>query len=142
MTVVRGVVTHDGVMYEREMIDTDTIMTKEQIPGIPDILTRLTALESIAPKRRIRLNITLGAGGTATVTITPTSPAAPFATPPFIDPIITASSTQVFFPVITSVTVDTLVVSGKRSKGTLLLTAGPFEQAATGDVVSLWIIEA
>lgn len=94
-----------------------------------------------AARRRIRLDITLDTGGVATIDITPAGK--PYAVAPMVDPIFTYdNSDKVGYTCqVLSVSETSLVVTGIRTRGTLLLTSGPFEQAEPGDVVSVWLIE-
>lgn len=123
-------VIHDGKIklascYYLEANPTEIAVTA--LPGFP------------TAKRRIRVNITLGASGVGTLDLTPYA----FAAAPDVDPIVTskADNTVSYIPRIVSVSATSLSVSAVRTKGTLLLTAGPVEQAASGDVVSVWLLE-
>jgi hypothetical protein len=94
-------------------------------------------------KRRVRKDITLGAGGVATISITPTPPEPGYAVTPQVDPIATynAAKTLQFIPKVTAVSPTSLTVEAVRTKGTVLLNVGVVEAAVAGDVVSVWIIE-
>lgn len=105
------------------------------------VLTTLTDLPGFPPaaKRRTRANITIGANGTGTLDLTSSA----YAAAPDIDPIVTtkADGSALYIPRVVSVSQTALVVSAVRTKGTLLLTAGPVEPATSGDVVSVWVLE-
>lgn len=94
-------------------------------------------------RRRVRKDITLGTGGTATIDITPPTGQLAYAVAPDIDPIVTtnASGTITYVPRVTSVSTTSLTVSALRTKSALTLTAGPLEVAVAGDVISVWVLE-
>jgi hypothetical protein len=117
------------------LFDTKFFTQVNQVPTqIGDVTDRLVMLEA---KQPVRLAITLLAGNTATIDLAPYK----LKVLPRIDQVITFSaSNQMFIPVITEVTLTKLVVSGRRTKGTLLLSGGPIEACAAGDVVTVWVI--
>ncbi|WP_417733132.1 hypothetical protein [Rosistilla oblonga] len=57
-----------------------------------------------------------------------------FQSAPIILPIPTRSGSRIIFPFVTSVAVGGLTLSALQSKGTLLLSSGPFETASSKDV--------
>lgn len=101
-----------------------------------EVTNRLTVLEAKVP---VRVDIKLGAGGVGTADLT----ALKLADVPKVDQIHTVTgtgdNTVVVFPVVTALSKTSVTVSGKKTKGTLLLSAGPITQCAANDVVSLWI---
>lgn len=66
--------------------------------------------------------------------------AAPFKKPPVLLPMNVAVGRQLYLGVATSVTETGAVVTLVRSKGTLLLSDGPFEYAPAGTTVSAVVI--
>lgn len=88
-----------------------------------------------APIQFESVTVTLGAGGSANVTFTKTYTAAPFAIP-----VTRFAGAQAFIAVPGAPTKTGVAVSGKRSRGTLLLTSGPFEDANAGDIVQFFVI--
>lgn len=78
------------------------------------------------PKRIEWVNGTTLANGTAKLTFSPA-----FTSPPIVDGSITWNSTQMIVGFASNVTVNGCDVLVMRSRGTLLLTTGPFEVAAT-----------
>ncbi len=101
-----------------------------------EVTSRLAALEAKTP---FRLDITLAVGGLATVDLTSYK----LADVPKVDQIITVSgsgdATVMTFPVVTASSKTSLTVSGKKTKGALLLSAGPMAQCTTNGKVSIWI---
>lgn len=91
-----------------------------------------------AQKRILQMNATLGAGNAVTLNfgVTP-----PFATAPLVIPVTNWVADQAFYAVAGAVTASSVALTGKRSRGTLLLSSGPFEQALSGDTVKVLIIE-
>lgn len=64
----------------------------------------------------------------------------PFTLPPVVIPLNGWSANQLVCPYTAAVTAKDVTVKAKRSKGTLLLTAGPFEDAAAGTPVSVLVL--
>ncbi len=81
------------------------------------------------------ITVTLGAGGTANATFTKT-----YTEPPLVLPMTRFVGDQMFAAVAGAPSLTGVTVTGKRSRGTLLLTSGPFEAAASGDVVQLAVL--
>lgn len=97
--------------------------------------TQMAAALAAAGVTAIKLQATLGTGGAVTLT---------FPTPYVSPPIVVNSSRFVanrgYFAVPGTVTTTTVDLTGKRNKGTLLLSDGPNEAAAAGDVVEVLVI--
>ncbi|MBC2659824.1 hypothetical protein H7A76_30690 [Pseudomonas sp. MSSRFD41] len=81
------------------------------------------------------LTAVLGAGGLVNVLFTKT-----YTSPPVLIPVTRFVGDQAFIPVIGVPTLTGVEVTGKRTRGTLLLTSGPFESAAAGDTVQFVVI--
>jgi hypothetical protein len=81
------------------------------------------------------VTVTLGAGGTANAAFTKT-----YTEAPLVLPMTRFVGDQMFAAVVGTPTLTGVSVSGKRSRGTLLLTSGPFEAAASGDVVQFAVL--
>ena len=93
---------------------------------------------ALPARRRIKLDVTLGTGGSTAVDLTQYG----FTLAPTLYQIITKNAAkQVLFPKFSGVTKDAATVTGERSRATLLLSDGPFEPAVAGDVVSFWVQE-
>ncbi|KPA87271.1 hypothetical protein PF66_06181 [Pseudomonas asplenii] len=88
-----------------------------------------------APTQFEVVSVTLGAGGTGTATFAKT-----YATAPIVIPFTRFVGQQSFTAVPGNPTKTSVTVTGRRSRGTLLLSAGPFEDAVAGDVVQLFVI--
>lgn len=88
-----------------------------------------------APTQFEVLSVTLGAGGTGTATFTKT-----YASAPIVIPTTRFVGQQSFTAVPGTPSKTSVSVTGKRSRGTLLLSAGPFEDAVAGDTVQLFVI--
>lgn len=95
--------------------------------------TALTSALATAGVSATRLTATLGAGGTVTIAHGKT-------VAPVIVPVSRYASDQEFVAVVGAVTATQVTLTGKRSRGTLLLTSGPFEPAVSGDVVEVLVI--
>lgn len=85
-----------------------------------------------SPKRVEVLSTTANSGGIATFTFSP-----PYDTPPTVTPFPIWSGDQMYIGQATSITPTTCTVVVKRSRGTLLLSAGPFESAPNAPVQML-----
>lgn len=81
------------------------------------------------PKPAIQMAITIGSAGTGEGTLSG------YTTAPKVTPVPAFSADQMFVAEIVSVTATKITVRAKRSRGTLLLTTGPFETAPAGTVV-------
>lgn len=79
--------------------------------------------------------ITAGANGAATFTF-PT----PYTTVPKVLPIESWVGEQMYVAGVVSVTATNVSVVAKRSRGTLLLTTGPFETAPSGSKVQIAVL--
>lgn len=80
-----------------------------------------------------RLTATLGVGGTVTIEHGKTIA-------PVIIPVSRLASDQLFVAVVGSITATQVTLTGNRSRGTLVLTSGPFEAALSGDTVEVLVI--
>ncbi|ANC03961.1 hypothetical protein AB688_18305 [Pseudomonas putida] len=83
----------------------------------------------------IKLQATLGAGGAVTLTFP-----APYVSPPLVVNSSRFVANRGYFAVPGTVTTTTVELTGKRNKGTLLLSDGPNEAAASGDVIEVLVI--
>lgn len=83
----------------------------------------------------IKLQATLGAGGAVTLTFP-----APYVSPPLVVNSSRFVANRGYFAVPGTVTATTVELTGKRNKGTLLLSDGPNEAAASGDVIEVLVI--
>lgn len=101
-----------------------------------EVTNRLTSLEAKTP---ILVEIKLGVGGVGSMDLTSLK----LTDTPKVDQVHTVTgtgdNTVVVFPVVTALSKTSITVSGKKTKGTLLLAAGPITQCSANDVVSLWI---
>ncbi|WP_110995377.1 hypothetical protein [Pseudomonas sichuanensis] len=88
-----------------------------------------------APMKWEVITVTLGAGGTANATFAKT-----YTEVPLVLPMTRFVGDQMFAAVAGAASLTGVTVTGKRSRGTLLLTSGPFEPAASGDVVQLAVL--
>ncbi|EKT4541553.1 hypothetical protein QEM15_003762 [Pseudomonas putida] len=77
----------------------------------------------------------LGTGGTVTLTFP-----APYATPPTVVNVSRFVGNRGYFAVPGLVSTTGVELTGRRNKGTLLLSDGPNEAAASGDVVEVLVI--
>lgn len=76
------------------------------------------------------ITVILGVGGVVNVMFTKS-----YTTLPVLIPVTRFVADQAFIPVLGTPTLTGVTVSGKRTRGTLLLTSGPFESASAGDTV-------
>jgi len=131
----RVLVVHDGKLKTVSCIYLGTDFAETSVGALPSF--------AASQRRRTRKDITIGANGVGTIDITPPAGQPPYAVAPDIDPIVTtnASGTVTYVPKVSALSTTSLSVTAVRTKGTLLLTAGPIEAAVAGDVVSVWIIE-
>lgn len=81
------------------------------------------------------VTVTLGAGGTANAVFGKT-----YTEAPLVLPMTRFVGDQMFAAVVGTPSLTGVAVSGKRSRGTLLLASGPFESAGSGDVVQFAVI--
>lgn len=103
----------------------------QQSPTMAQMATAIASTGVTA----VRLTATLGAGGAATLTF-PT----PYASPPTVVNVSRFVGIRGYFAVPGTVTANTVELTGRRNKGTLLLSDGPNEAAASGDVVEVLVI--
>ena len=96
---------------------------------------QMTTAMASAGVTAIRLTATLGVGGAATLTFP-----APYASPPIVVNSSRFVTNRGYFAVPGTVTTTTVDLTGKRNKGTLLLSDGPNEAATAGDVVEVLVI--
>ncbi|QXH33152.1 hypothetical protein [Pseudomonas muyukensis] len=96
---------------------------------------QMNAAVATAGVTAIRLTATLGAGGAVTLTF----PAA-YSSPPTVVGTGRFVGDRGYFAVPGVVTATTVALTGKRNKGTLLLSDGPNEAATSGDVVEVLVI--
>ncbi|WP_443692004.1 hypothetical protein ACRZ5O_22510 [Pseudomonas protegens] len=98
-------------------------------------IAQMASAMATAGVTAIKLQATLGAGGAVTMT---------FPAPYVSAPLVVNSSRFVvnrgYFAVPGAVTTTTVDLTGRRNKGTLLLSDGPNEAAASGDVVEVLVI--
>lgn len=95
----------------------------------------ITAALATAGVTAIKLQATLGAGGAVTLTFP-----APYVSPPMVVNSSRFVANRGYFAVPGAVTTATVDLTGKRNKGTLLLSDGPNEAAVSGDVVEVLVI--
>lgn len=100
----------------------------------PTTAQMATAMAS-AGVTAIRLTATLGAGGAVTLTFP-----APYASPPTVVNVSRFVGNRGYFAVPGSITTTGVELTGRRNKGTLLLSDGPNEAAVSGDVVEVLVI--
>lgn len=96
---------------------------------------QMTAAITAAGTTTLRLTATLGTGGAVTLTF----PAA-YATPPVVVNVSRFVGNRGYFAVPGAVTTTSVELTGRRNKGTLLLSDGPNEAAVSGDVVEVMVI--
>ncbi|MCE1001820.1 hypothetical protein [Pseudomonas sp. NMI1173_11] len=96
---------------------------------------QMVAAMATAGVTAIRLTATLGAGGAVTLTFP-----APYVTAPTVVPVSRFIGNRGYFAVVGSISTLGVELTGKRNKGTLLLSDGPNEAAASGDVVEVMVI--
>ncbi|NWA03711.1 hypothetical protein [Pseudomonas gingeri] len=87
------------------------------------------------PMKTEVVTATLGAGGTLNAVFAKT-----YTETPLVIPMTRFVGDQMFAAVVGASSLTGVTVTGKRSRGTLLLTSGPFESAAAGDVVQFAVI--
>lgn len=93
---------------------------------------RIATCPAGAPKRVERYTATTNASGLATFTFSPA-----FTTPPDIEVIDGWAGDQMITGGVTAQSLTGAAVQVKRSRGTLLLTSGPFETAPAGVSVTI-----
>ena len=103
----------------------------QQSPTTAQMTTALAAAGVTA----IKLTATLGAGGAVTLTF----PAA-YASPPMVVNSSRFVGNRGYFAIPGTITTTGVELTGRRNKGTLLLSDGPNEAAASGDVVEVLVI--
>lgn len=81
------------------------------------------------PKRVETYTITTNASGAGTVNFS-----SAFASPPTVIPVPTWAGDQMYIAGIGAITAGSVTITSKRSRGTLLLTTGPFETAPGASV--------
>lgn len=96
---------------------------------------QMNAAMATAGATAIKLTATLGAGGAVILTFP-----APYASPPTVTGTGRFVADRGYFAVPGVVTTTTVALTGKRNKGTLLLSDGPNEAATSGDVVEVLVI--
>ena len=96
---------------------------------------QITSAMASAGVTAIRLTATLGAGGAVTLTFP-----APYAIPPTVVNVSRFVANRGYFAVPGVVTTTGVELTGRRNKRTLLLSDGPNEAAASGDVVEVLVI--
>ncbi|MFY1029156.1 hypothetical protein [Pseudomonas asiatica] len=106
-----------------------------QSPTTTQMNTSIATALATAGLTVIKLQATLGTGGAVTLTF----PAA-YASPPIVVNSSRFVANRGYFAVPGTVTTTTVDLTGKRNKGTLLLSDGPNEAAAAGDVVEVLVI--
>jgi len=93
---------------------------------------------SIPARRRIPVNVTLGTNGQSTLDLSSYN----FTAAPTLFQVVTKNASgQTMYPKFAEVKAASAIISGERTRATLLLNAGPFEPCVAGDVVSLIIQE-
>lgn len=97
--------------------------------------TQMNTAMASAGVTSIRLTATLGAGGAVTLAFP-----APYASAPTVVPVSRFVGNRGYFAVVGSITTLGVELTGRRNKGTLLLSDGPNEAAASGDVVEVMVI--
>jgi|GEM_PF-4335006 len=96
---------------------------------------QMTTAMAAAGVTAIRLTATLGTGGAVTLTFP-----SPYASAPTVVPVSRFVGNRGYFAVVGSITTLGVELTGRRNKGTLLLSDGPNEAAASGDVVEVMVI--
>lgn len=96
---------------------------------------QMTTAMASAGVTAIRLTATLGTGGAVTLNFP-----APYATPPTVVNVSRFVGNRGYFAVPGAVSTTGVELTGRRNKGTLLLSDGPNEAAASGDVVEVLVI--
>lgn len=96
---------------------------------------QVTAAMATAGVTAIKLTATLGTGGAVTLTFP-----APYVSPPMVVNSSRFVGNRGYFAVPGTVTATTVELTGKRNKGTLLLSDGPNEAAVSGDIVEVLVI--
>lgn len=117
-----------------ELQKTATAVQWRQAGGAWVDLVPLSAITGAAgtPKRVERYTATTNSSGIATITFSPA-----FSAVPDVDPVIGWATDQMIAGAVTSVSTTGCTVQVMVSKGTLLLTAGPFQKAAAGVSVTV-----
>lgn len=100
----------------------------------PTMAQMATAMAS-AGVTAIKMTATLGAGGAVTLTFPAT-----YASTPVVVNVSRFVGNRGYFAVPGAVTTSTVDLTGRRNKGTLLLSDGPNEAAVSGDVVEVLVI--
>ena len=96
---------------------------------------QMTAAMATAGVTAIKLQATLGAGGAVTLTFP-----SPYVSPPLVVNSSRFVANRGYFAVPGTITTTGVELTGKRNKGTLLLSDGPNEAATSGDVVEVLVI--
>lgn len=107
----------------------------QQSPTTTQMTTAIAAALASAGVTAIKLQATLGSGGAVTLAFP-----APYASPPLVVNSSRFVGNRGYFAAPGMVTTTTVELTGRRNKGTLLLSDGPNEAAVSGDVVEVLVI--
>lgn len=93
---------------------------------------------SIPARRRIPVNVTLGTNGQSMLDMSSYG----FTAAPTLFQVVTKNTNgQTMYPKFADVKAGSAIITGERTRATILLNTGPFEPCVAGDIVSLIIQE-